>query len=168
MKFIKKYFNVLWGVLIWAILIGTPALLVKLNPPPPEAELVHFHAKIFRVSETPPNLVVETANGEHRELRFPTPLYMLSSRTEFLGLSTEQEVNLTGCDAEIYGSNIRYLWPESFRIWRIDCALAPVSYRQIAAKYIFMNLDSESKPWFGLLVMGVLLIITFIQLRKKR
>src|ERR1700744_4588208 len=102
MKFLKKYFNPIWMIVAWAVICGMPALLVKVNPPPHEAELMHFHAKILRVSERSPNLVVETASGEHRGLRFPTPLYMLfSGKTGFLGLSTEQESRLSGCDAEI-------------------------------------------------------------------
>jgi hypothetical protein len=169
MKFIKKYFNPMWMIFLWVVVFGMPALLVKLNPMPREAELMHFHAKILRISERPPNLVVETASGEHRGLRFPTPLYFIfSGKTGFPGLSTEQEFRLTGCDAEIYGSNVRYLWPESFRVWRIDCAAAPVSYRQIAAEYISMNMDSKFVPWFGLLVMGLFSIITFVQARKQK
>jgi hypothetical protein len=167
MRFIKKYFNVLLTIFMWVVVFGIPALLVKLNPPPAEAELVHFHAKILRVSETSPNLVVETTNGEHRRLRFPIPLYMLfGSKTDFLGLSAQQEFRLSGCDAEIYGSNIRYLWPAAFRVSKIDCATAPITYSQIVAKFTSMNSNSEFKPWFELLVIGGILTITFVQARK--
>lgn len=154
---------------MWVVVFGIPALLVKLNPAPAEAELVHFHAKILRVSETPPNLIVETTNGDHLRLIFPIPLYMLfGSKTDFLGLSAQQKFRLSGCDAQIYGFNIRYLWPTAFRVWRIDCIAAPISYRQIVAKYTTMNSDSESKPWFGLLVMSGILIIAFVQARKEK
>ena len=169
MQFVKKYFNVLLTILMWIIVFGIPALLVKLNPPPAEAELAHFHAKILRVSEAPPNLVVETANGEHLRLRFPISLYALfGSKTDFLGLSAQQELHLSGCDAEIYGSNIRYLWPAVFQVWKIDCAAAPIGYSQIVAKYTSMNSDFETKPWFGLLVMTGIFILTFIQARKEK
>ena len=154
---------------MWTVIFGVPSLLVKLNPPPNEVELMHFRAKILYVSERPPNLIVATADGEHRGLRFPTPLYMLfSGKTSFLGLSTEQKTNLFGCDAEIYGSNVRYLWPASFRIWKIDCAEAPISYRQITEKYNSMNVDYGSAPWFGLLVMSVFLVVEFVQMRKRK
>src|ERR1700743_2345450 len=123
MKFTKKHLTPLWGILMWTVIFGFLSLMVKLNPPPPEAELVHFHAKIPRVSGRPPNLVAELIGGEHRKLRFPAPLYVLfGGKTDFLGLSTNQEFRLSGCDAEIYGSNVRYLWPAPFRVWRIDCA----------------------------------------------
>ncbi|WP_413216007.1 hypothetical protein [Paraburkholderia kururiensis] len=146
-----------------------PALLVKLNPPPAESELIHFHAKILRVSERPPNLVVRTDAGDTRDLRFPTPLYTIfSGKASFLGLSAEQEASLPGCDADIYGANVRYLWPATFRVWKIDCAAAPVSYRQIADKYRAMNSDYAYAPWLGVLFAACGVILMYIGDRNRR
>jgi hypothetical protein len=111
----------------------------------------------------------ETGNGEHRELKFPTPLYVLfSGKRSFLGLSSEQEARLSGCDAEIYGADIQYLWPTSFRVWKVDCGTAPVSCEQIAAKYRSMDSDYASAPWFGAVIMGALFVGVFIQTGKKK
>ena len=146
-----------------------PALLVKLNPPPSESGLSYFQAKILKVSEQPPNLVVETADGERRELRFPTPLYMLfSGKTHFTGLSPEQEANLPGCDAVIYGANVRYLRPSSFRVWKIDCTTAPVSYERVAAEYRSMNGAYWYAPWFGAVVALACVILAFIGDKNRR
>lgn len=166
---LRKYSNAVWALLAWAVVFGMPALLVKLNPPPAESELIHFHAKILRVSERPPNLVVRTDAGETRDLRFPTPLYTIfSGKANFLGLSAGQEASLPGCDADIYGANVRYLWPATFRVWKIDCAAAPVSYQQIADKYRLMNSNSSFTPWFGALIMGAIVIGLFIQVWRKK
>lgn len=62
MRLIKKYSLPLWGVFFWGGL-GWPALLVPLNPPPLESQLVHFHAKILKVRDWQPNLIVELASG---------------------------------------------------------------------------------------------------------
>ncbi|MBN3758252.1 hypothetical protein G3N95_35435 [Paraburkholderia sp. Tr-20389] len=158
-----RYSNSALGIVMWAVFFGMPALLVNLNPPPPESELAHFHAKILRVSERPPNLVVETDKGERRELRFPTPLYMVfSGKTSFLGLSSEQETRLPGCDAEIYGADVRYLRPSSFRVWKVGCRSAPVSYEQIATKYRSMNHDYGYVPWLGIFFVSLAVVLMFI------
>ncbi|WP_321955759.1 hypothetical protein [Paraburkholderia bannensis] len=166
----SKYLQAAWIALIGGLVFGYPALLVKLNPPPTETKLIHFHAKILSVSERSPNLIVRNDAGETLELRFPATLYtVFSSKTAYLGLSATQENNLPGCEAEVYGANVRYFWPHLFRVWKIECASAPVSYTQITEKYTEMNSNYSSKPWFGIVAMGIfLLCVAFQRERKKK
>ncbi|WP_321955762.1 hypothetical protein [Paraburkholderia bannensis] len=165
----SKYINATWGILITIILVGYPALLVKLNPPPIESELIHFHVKILSVSERSPNLVAITNDGENLSLRFPTPLYMLfNNKTAYPGLSSRQENNLPGCEAEVYGANVRYLWPPTFRVWKIECATAPVSYSQIVKTYVSMNSDYAMTSWFVIAVMSALIAGVLFQKERKK
>lgn len=169
MKLIRKYSLLLWiAVLFWAI-FGIPAIPVYLNLPPPETALTHFPAKILRVSDRPPNLEVMLDNGERRNLRFPTPLYSIfMSKTRFVGLSDEQEARLTGCNAEIFGANLKYVWPSKFRVWKIDCKSQPVSYSTIVTDFLVMTDRYSTAPWFGGFVASFFIILTFVQARKKK
>jgi hypothetical protein len=169
MRLIKKYSLPLWGVFFWGVFFGWPALLVPLNPPPLESQLVHFHAKILKINDWQPNLIVELASGERRDFRFPTPLNsILSGKARFHGLSDLHKARLVGCDAEIYGADLRYVWPREFKIWKIDCDVQAVSYEQIVTEFRSTTRLYASAPWFGVAVMGFIVILTFIKAWKKK
>lgn len=165
----KKYSLPLWLVSLWIIFFGWPALLVPLNPPPLESELTHFHAKILRVSDWQPNLTVILASGKQRDFRFPTPLNSIWSwKTRFSALLDFEEARLVGCDAEIYGADLRYVWSRTFKVWKIDCKPQPVSYERVVTEFRIVTKISETAPWFGGIVAGFFAVLTFVKAWKKK
>lgn len=83
-------------------------------------------------------------------------------------LSNEEKARLTGCEADLYGENVKYLWPHTFRVWAIDCKAQPVDYHKIAQKSVVATKQVSFAPWFGGAVSFLFAIITFVQARRKK
>jgi hypothetical protein len=147
------------------IVFGIPAMQVSLNPLPPESTLTHFRARIVRVGDGVENLKVVLADGERKSLMFPTPLY---STGRFYAISYEEQRRLTGCDAETYGAEFKYVLRRDFGVWKIDCKLDSVSYERISTEFLEMKRRQANTLWIGALVMSFFIVAIFIKNRKRK
>ena len=169
MSLTRRYFEPLLCIFLWAVVFGVPALLAHLNPPPSESTLTRIHGRIVYVSDQPPNLKVLIDHNIEISLRFPAPLYSLfSKRISVYLLSDEEKARLNGCEADLYGADIRYVWPKTFRVWAIDCKTQPVSYQRIAYRFFTASERYSFAPWVGAAVALLFVAITFDRGRKKK
>jgi len=167
--FLKKYFLTLFLLIVWALIFGIPLLLSRLNPPPAESQLLPIRVKILRVSDQQPNIMAMDIHGEVIALSFPTPLYeIFSKRTSVYLLSDTEKAQLTGCNANLYSSTVKYVWPESIRIWKIDCGTQSINYERIKSEFLAATKRAAYMPWFGAIVTALFVLLTFKQARKKK
>jgi hypothetical protein len=164
----KKYKGPFILSIVGILFLGIPWILVLLNPVPPLSQLSHFHAKILVAQTHQPNLIVMTDDGRKSNLGFPTPLYnfVRSNQRSFSGISAYQQSRLTGCDAQIYIFPLRYVWPETDKVWQVDCRDEKISFNQIAS--VFSKETKEALPSYLVFILLYLLFTAAVTLKIWR
>jgi hypothetical protein len=145
---VKRYKNSIIFLTIYVTVLLYPLMVVILNPPPLERNLVTLHARVIRMSQERPNVTAATQDGTVQNFDFPSGSYSLThgfGPVPF-GKTRLSEIPL-GCSGELKTDQIRLFFLQRVtRIWELHCGKFVILYDDIRAGY---RRDLVTNAWLN-------------------
>lgn len=145
-------------------------MVVILNPPPLERNLVTLHARVIRASQERPNVTAATQDGTVRDFEFPSGSYSLVHGFGPVPFGKTRLLQIPlGCSGDLKTDQIRLFFLKHVtRVWELHCGTFVISYDDMEAGY---SRDFAINAWLNavghLLFLGLCGLIIYSDWKKK-
>lgn len=165
---VYRYSGTLVFIALYLWLGVYPLLVAYMNPIPTKQELVNYQVKIIEVNKNDSTITLELPDKTIQYGYFPVGLYFITMGTvQFYGLSDIELVRLKSCEATVGAKRIKWLIPERYMVWDLNCRNV-VRYGFTQAVNDYKRGRSGVFGWIESIIHTSMLIFLYFLINKER